>query len=477
MHNAGTDAHSRAVPCLEGVERTSAPRERNSVTTRRTRRRLKVNRFFRQTRPGEVPGVVVPDPMALKPRIRAFRYNADKVEERELASAAEIEAFRPKPGEGVCWIDITGLGDAETVQRVGQIFNLHRLELEDIVQPHQRAKVEEYGDHVYIVLREPVPVNGEITPGVPVRTHDLAWTGPDDGASSPPTPAASAPPATSSAHPHLEARRVAPPGVGGGTGPGGESVATILDSDQISMSLGHGWLITFQEKPGDCFEPVRERLRHRKGKLASLGSDTLAYALLDAVIDSYFPILENAGEVLENLEDRCAAQADQRVAHAIHEVKRDLLTIRRAIWPAREAISTLLRLESDLITHETKIYLRDCYDHLVQLIDMLENFREISSALMDIYLASISNRMNEIMKVLTMIATIFMPLSFIAGIYGMNFATRYDEHGSALNMPELHWRYGYLFALAIMGATAVGMLHFFRRKGWTGGNGGEPGRR
>ena len=215
------------------------------------------------------------------------------------------------------------------MQRVGQIFNLHRLELGDIVQPHQRAKVEEYSDHVYIVLRAGAGERRD-HPGVPVRTT----TSPGRGrtmAQHHPDPRRRLPPAASSAHPHLEAG-ASPRPAGSGTRPG-ESVATILDSDQISMSLGHGWLITFQEKPGDCFEPVRGASATPRASSPRSAADTLAYALLDAVIDSYFPILENAGGCWRI--SRTGARGPTSAWHAIHEVKRDLLTIRRAIWPAR----------------------------------------------------------------------------------------------------------------------------------------------
>ncbi len=396
--------------------------QRSGVNLRKARRRLKSHRFFRQTHPGAPAGSVVTDPSAMKPRLRLFSFDCHTVDERELQSVQEllplVEARRasalststssstsspssPAQPHGVLWLDVTGLGDAEVIQSIGTMFGLHRLELEDIVNTHQRAKLEAYDDHLYIVMRE-------------------AWITND-----------------------------------------------MMDTDQISFVLGHGWLITFQEKPGDSFDPVRQRLRHRKGRLCGLGADALLHALIDSVIDAYFPLLERLGESLETIEETTMEKPSNQIAHSIHNAKRDLLTMRRSVWPAREAVNQLIREDQPLITPETRLYFRDCYDHLVQLIDMLENFREIASALMDIYLASINNRMNEIMKVLTIIATIFMPLSFIAGVCGMNFATAPDG-GSKWNMPELHWHFGYLFALAIMALTAGVMLVFFWRKGWIG---------
>lgn len=352
-----------------------------------------------------------------------------------MGSAAAMSGARSAGGPapmaapvGGIWVDVWGLENPEIISTLGRHFGLHKLELEDIVNTHQRSKTETYGDHVYIVVRE-------------------AFIDPRDGG---------------------------------------------LDTDQISVALGTDWLLTFQEKHGDCFDPVRERIRHRKGKLHASGPDALMYALLDAVIDSYFPVLEYYGERLETIELESTDKPSLKVAHEIHDVKRDLLFMRRAIWPAREAVNTLIRDDSlsgwseeadesedgagesgrgmvrpALIRDETRIYLRDCYDHLVQLIDMLENYREIASGLMDIYHSSMSNRMNEIMKVLTIISTIFMPLGFIAGVYGMNFRTARDG-GSPNNMPELDWWFGYPMILGLMGITATIMLIYFWRKGWLG---------
>jgi magnesium transporter len=210
---------------------------------------------------------------------------------------------------------------------------------------------------------------------------------------------------------------------------------------------------------------VRERIRKGVGRMRGAGPDYLAYALLDAIIDGYFPVLEHYGEYLEDLEDVLVHDPDEELVADIHNVKRDLLTLRRAIWPLRDALGALLREPVPLISHETHPYLRDCYDHTVQIIDLVETYRELGSGLMDMYLSSVSNRMNEIMKVLTIISTIFIPLSFIAGVYGMNF----NPERSPLNMPELNWYWGYPFCLAIMGVVAAVLVGFFWRKGWLGG--------
>ncbi len=234
-----------------------------------------------------------------------------------------------------------------------------------------------------------------------------------------------------------------------------------LELEQVSIFLGDKFVVTFQEREGDSFDPIRDRIRKSHGRLRRSGPDYLAYALLDAVVDSYFPFVEAYGDRLEDLEDRILTEPDQSVINSIHEVKRELLMIRRAVWPLREALNLLLREDHGRISEETRLYLRDVYDHTIQLVELTETQREIASGLLDVYLSSVSNRMNEIMKVLTIIATIFIPLSFVAGLYGMNF-----DRGSPFNMPELGWRYGYFFALALMAAIAGGLLFYFRRKRW-----------
>lgn len=237
-----------------------------------------------------------------------------------------------------------------------------------------------------------------------------------------------------------------------------------LETEQVSIFLGEGFLVTFQERPGDCFEPIRERLRHSKGSIRQRGADYLCYALLDAIIDGYFPALERTGETLELLEDNVVARPTRNHIALLHEIKRELLMLRRAVWPHREMINALVRDESQMISPDTRVYLRDCYDHTIQLMDLVETYREISTGLVDVYISSVSVKLNETMKVLTIIATIFIPLGFIASLYGMNF----DTGVSPWNMPELHWRFGYLAVLAVMAATGGGLVWFFWRKGWIG---------
>jgi magnesium transporter len=229
-----------------------------------------------------------------------------------------------------------------------------------------------------------------------------------------------------------------------------------LDMDQVSIVLGSHFVLTFQERYGDVLDPVRNRIRHDVGAIRRAGADFLAYAILDATIDGYYPVLEAFGEKLEALEQEITTCVRPQELHSIHEVKRELLAVRRGIWPQREMLGALSRGEDARISETTQVHLRDCYDHCVQIIDMVETYRELASSLTDLYMSSVANRQNDIMRVLTVIATIFMPLTFLAGIYGMNF-----QH-----MPELELFWGYPVLLACMAVLAGGMLVYFARKGW-----------
>lgn len=241
-------------------------------------------------------------------------------------------------------------------------------------------------------------------------------------------------------------------------------------TEQLSIFLGQSFLVTFQEFPGDCFDPIRDRLRRGRGLLRKSGPDFLMYSLLDAAIDHYFPVMERYGEILEELEDEVALRPRPELLARIHKTKLELLAIRRAIWPVRDVINTLLRDDSDLIKPETRTHLRDCYDHAVQVMDMIETFRELASGLLDIYMSSVANRTNDVMKVLTIVTTVFTPLTFVAGLYGMNF----DPQAGPLSMPELRSPYGYIICLSIMAMMGCSMLIFFWRKGWLGWDSATP---
>ena len=351
----------------------------------------------RRSAPGAAPGTLIADPEAHELEARVITYSGETFEEVVDAGIEKIREIRFKSDQ-VLWLDIVGLRDVAFIQQIGELFGLHRLALEDVINLHQRPKVEEYNDYFFVTARTLLAQKGN-------------------------------------------------------------------ETEQVSFFLGKNFLVSFQEKKGDCFEPLRKRLREGKGLIRETKEDHLLYALLDAIIDNYFPALERIGEELEVCEDAVITNPEPSVTQRLHSLKRNLLTLRRAIWPQREMLNALIRDDSPLIRPQTHIYLRDCYDHVIQLMDMIETYREIASGLLDIYLSSISNRMNEIMKVLTIIATIFIPLSFITGLYGMNF----NYSASHWNMPELNWRYGYPFALMLMIFTAVGLLYYFKRKGWLGG--------
>ncbi len=360
----------------------------------RTFRKLRrFPRFRRPAPPGATPGTVLPHPGAAPTTIRVMAYGPGGVLEREIADPAELAAL--PAGHAVIWVDVAGLADAARLQEIGRIYGIHSLALEDIVNSHQRPKVEEYDTHDFVVARmAPLPDEEE--------------------------------------------------------------------TDQLGLVLGEGFVVTFQERPGDCFDPVRDRIRHGRGRIRELGADYLAYTLLDVTIDAYFPLMESYGDRLEELEDETILSPTPALVTRLYEIRRRLTGMRRAVWPLRETAGALLRDTSPRIRHETRVYLRDCYDHTVQIIDLLEVYREMASGLTDVYLTSVSNRMNEIMKVLTIISTVFIPLTFLAGVYGMNFNTA----KSPLNMPELEWYWGYPAVMAFMALIALGELWLFWRWGW-----------
>jgi magnesium transporter len=359
--------------------------KRNKPTRRRRRRETL----------GVLPGALILDPSAQRPVVRLMAYGAEGFVEQEVEQLDRIsQLLHEWP---VTWVNVVGLGDMETIRKLGEIFGLHQLSLEDVVNVHQRAKVELYQEYAFVVAR------------MPAQSENM-------------------------------------------------------ETEQVSLFLGEGFVLTFQERTGEAFDLVRDRIRKNLGLLRKRAQDYLAYALLDAVVDAYFPMLEQYGERLEGIEQEVVAEPDKSTITRIYQIKRDLMGLRRAVWPLRDAVNTLVRDSRQLVGDEARIYLRDCYDHTVQIIEMLETYRETASGLLDFYLSSLSNRMNEVMKVLTIIATIFIPLSFIAGLWGMNFSTE----SSPWNMPELRWYWGYPSALGVMAAVALGLLYFFYRKGWLG---------
>lgn len=353
------------------------------------RRRVRYSDFSRRSVPGSAPGTLIVDPSSPKPVVHLMSYDSEKLVERDIEDVQSVREYLSR--WPVTWIRVMGLGDLTVITKLGEIFGIHRLALEDVLKVHQRPKVEQYRNHCYIVLRAVRMIDG-------------------------------------------------------------------FASEQISIFLGKNFVLSFEEQAGKNFDPVVTRVREGKGRSRSAGPDHLTYALVDAIIDGYFPVLERYGELLETLEDAIIAQPAGHFFEQIHEMRHGLLSLRRAAWPLRETTNTLYREPIPFVDEEERIYLRDCHDHVVQIIDLLENYRDVTSGLMEVYLSSISNRTNEIMKFLTIISSIFIPLTLISGIYGMNF-----EH-----MPELKWRLGYPLALLLMACIAVLMLSWFRSRGWWG---------
>ena len=350
-------------------------------------------RIHRRAAPGTRPGTLNIAPDALPSTIDVIAYNKDRVLEKSVRQPRELrQILNDWP---VVWVNVVGLGTEATLLSLAETFHIHSLAMEDVVNVHQRAKIDPFDENIYCVFRMPDSDKDQLT-------------------------------------------------------------------EQLSLFLGKNFVVTFQEGPGDCFDLVRARLRQEHSIMRQeTQPDYLAYRLIDAVVDAYFPIVERIGDRLDQLDDVTTGGDNAAAFAELHRVKRELLMLRRALWPLRDAVSALRAEATPFVSNQTRVYLRDCYDHAVQLIDLVEAYRDICGDVRDFFLSSISNRMNEVMKTLTIIATIFIPLSFVAGLYGMNFDTK-----SPWNMPELEWYFGYPMALGLMAVMASGMLLFFKRRGW-----------
>lgn len=311
------------------------------------------------------------------------------IEESILVSQLEQKIQEKKK---VLWIDIVGLHDVELLEKIGLLFNIHKLTLEDILNVDQRPKMEAFEDYIFAALKM------------------IQCQSPD----------------------------------------------SPIDDEQISFVLKNGILLTFQEKKGDVFQSVRNRLADQKRAIRQRKADYLLYALLDAVIDNYFIVMENIGERIENLESQAILSPGNETLNALYLQRREMMDLRRTVYPLREVIGSFDKYADDKISQETRPFIRDLYENTIQVIETMEVFRDMSSGVLDLYMNSLSNRMNNIMKVLTIISTIFIPLSFVAGVYGMNFD----------NMPELHWKYSYFVVMGGMTLAVIGMLLFFRKKNW-----------
>jgi len=309
------------------------------------------------------------------------------------------ECFPFKDKPTVTWINVDGIHRIDVLEKLSACYLVHHLVLEDILNINQRPKAEDFGDYIYIAA----------------KMLSLDETNDD------------------------------------------------IIEEQVSIILGDNFVITFQEdKEGDVFDVIRQRIRAGKGRIRKMKADYLAYALLDAIVDNYFVILEKVSEKIELIEESLVSRTDAVILNSINKMKRNLIFLRKSVWPLREVIRAITQSESALIREQTLAYYRDIQDHIIQAVDTIEAFRDTASGMLDIYLSSLSHHLNEVMKVLTIIATIFMPLTFIAGIYGMNFNTQ----GSRFNMPELNWPFGYLFVLSLMAMVVTGMVAYFKKKKW-----------
>ena len=343
---------------------------------------------------GLLPGVLIHigEKKTEKVKITITEYDEMHFHEQEAKSIEECFPFKDKNRSTVAWINIDGIHQSDILGKLGECFGLHPLIVEDIMNTDQRPKMEDFEEYSYIALKT-LHFNGK----------------------------------------HGE-----------------------IITEQVSLIVGENFVISFQEQEVDIFHTIRDRIRTNKGRIKKMGADYLAYCLLDAIIDNYFIIIETLGEKIESLEDELVSNPTPKVLRAIYNLKRNLILLRRSVWPLREVIGVLEKGESLRFKESTRIYFKDIYDHTIHIIDILETFREMVAGMLEIYLSSISYRLNAVIKVLTMIATIFMPLTFIVGIYGMNF--KY--------MPELEWRWGEPTLLLIMAIIGIAMVYYFKKKKW-----------
>ncbi|GAA4387676.1 magnesium/cobalt transporter CorA [Hymenobacter koreensis] len=361
----------------------------------------------RQARHQEVgarPGTLTPHPGSLKPRLFMFSYNENGFDEEEFQQYDELlERFRSQP-ERRHWIDVRGYDDVELMRRIMADFELHPLQMEDVLGDYQRAKVEVFGDNRLFMVSRMTEFTAELE----------------------------------------------------------------VEDDQLSIFTGSNYVLTFQDDYEDCLDAVRHRIRSGFSQIKSRPPLYLAYALTDVVLDHYYPTMAAIGDYIEELEMLIIrGRPNKRLLARILQIKKDIVRFRRLVYPERDKILEVLRLSDDVVPEETKVFFRDCYDHAIQAMDLSESYRESVSSLVDLYMSDQSNRMNEVMKVLTMISAVFIPLSFVAGLYGMNFSRERPDGGiNPLNMPELYTPLGYPMVLLLMAVMAIGMVIYFYRKGW-----------
>jgi len=353
-----------------------------------------MHRLFRKRseKVGLPPGTLVHIGERKAVKERITIIDYDETQFQERELETIEESFPFRDTPTITWINIEGLHQLEIIEKVGRHFNIHPLILEDIANTEQRPKMEDFDDYIFLILK------------------NLCF----------------------------------------------EEKERKIKVEQVGLILGSNFVISFQEGDGNVFDPVRRRIINGKGRIRKMGADYLTYALTDVIVDGYFLILERIGDRIEDLEEELIDEPGPETMHSIHNLKREMLLFHKSVWPLREVLSKLEKGESDLFRESTELYLRDVYEHTIHVIDTIDTFRDMLSGMLDLYISSISNKMNEVMKVLTIIATIFIPLTFIAGVYGMNF--RY--------MPELEWRYGYPMILLVMLIIGLGMMIYTKKKGW-----------
>jgi len=358
-------------------------------------RRRTMPRIFkkRAKKAGPPPGALIHMGEQKIEKTRITLMDYDEAHFQERENKTLEESLPFKYQSTVTWVDVEGIRQVAMLEKLGDRFGLHPLVVEDILNTEERPKIEDFGDYILIILKIPYHYDN--------RSHGI-------------------------------------------------------EIEQISLVLGLNFVVSFQEREGDVFRPIREQIRNNKGRIRKLGADFLAYALVDSIVDAYFTVMEELGESMEALEEEVVTDPLPETSQMMHSLKREIILLRKSVWPFRDMVGALEKGESPLIQESTKIFLSDVYDHTIEVIESVEIFRDMLSSMLDIYLSSVSNKMNEVMKVLTIIATIFIPLTFITGIYGMNF--RY--------MPELGWRWGYPMVLLVMIGIGVTMLMYFRKKKW-----------
>lgn len=357
----------------------------------------------RRTKLGLPPGSLIHLGDNKDQKVTITAFDFTEEKYEEISPVDIAQIAKYKNNETVSWLNIDGIHDSKIIQQIGESFCLHPLLLEDLMNPHHRPKIEDFDDYLYFTLKM-IAFNK--------RTKEI-------------------------------------------------------ESEQVSFVLGDGWVLSFQETPGDIFDPIRDRIRNQKGRVRRKKSDYLVYALIDVIVDHYFIIIDELDDQIEALEEDVLSEKERVVIKEIQRLKKDLVFLRKSIIPIRDAVGNLQKGTSRLIDEKTTYYLKDVYDHTLHISDSIEIYREMLNNTMEVHLSALSNRMNKVMKVLTVISTIFMPLTFIVGIYGMNFHSE-DREGNPLpwNMPELYSPYGYLGVMLAMLLIGIGMLYILRRNKW-----------